>query len=65
MPFSGVQMLGNEPVESLERKESGKVTAIMLEMDEAEVPSIFESPSALRKRVVEAVRSLAMAPSSS
>lgn len=65
MPFSGFQMLGNELVESLEQKESGKVTAIILEMDRSEVPDLFKSPDALKKRVAEAVRSVAMAPSSS
>ncbi|KAK4745161.1 hypothetical protein SAY87_011473 [Trapa incisa] len=59
---SNDKVLGNELVRSLEQKGSGKVTAVILEMDQAEVPGIFESPDALTKKVTEAVRSLATAP---
>ncbi|XP_031393035.1 DEAD-box ATP-dependent RNA helicase 39-like [Punica granatum] len=53
------KMLGEELLKRIEQKESGKVTAMILEMDLAEVSGLFESPDALRKRVTTAVRSLA------
>lgn len=53
-----LQMLGEELfplVERLEPNNAGKVTGMLLEMDETEVLHLIESPDALKKKVGEAM----------
>ncbi|XP_024039901.1 DEAD-box ATP-dependent RNA helicase 39 isoform X1 [Citrus clementina] len=55
------KMLGEQLsslMECLERDNAGKVTAMLLEMDQAEVFDLTESQDALKKKVVEAMDSL-------
>ncbi|ESR47784.1 hypothetical protein CICLE_v10002265mg [Citrus x clementina] len=55
------EMLGEQLsslMECLERDNAGKVTAMLLEMDQAEVFDLTESQDALKKKVVEAMDSL-------
>ncbi|KAF7140837.1 hypothetical protein RHSIM_Rhsim06G0093100 [Rhododendron simsii] len=52
------QMLGEQLyplVERLERDHAGKVTGMLLEMDQTEVLHLIESPDSLKKRVSEAL----------
>ena len=52
------QMLGEQLyplVESLERGDAGKVTGMLLEMDQTEVLHLIESPGALKQKVSEAM----------
>ena len=53
-----MQLLGEKLfplVEKLEPKRSGKVTGMLLEMDEAEIVDLIKSPEALRAKVTEAI----------
>ncbi|KAH6800228.1 protein 5 [Perilla frutescens var. hirtella] len=52
-------------VERLERTHAGKVTGMLLEMDQTEVLHLIESPDALKKKVVEAMNVLRLASSGS
>lgn len=45
-------------MERLEHDNAGKVTAMLLEMDQAEVFDLIESQDSLKKKVVEAMDSL-------
>lgn len=57
----GFQMLGHQLyplVESLERDHAGKVTGMLLEMDQTEVLHLLESPQALKQKVSEAMKVL-------
>lgn len=42
-------------VERIERDHAGKVTGMLLEMDQTEVLHLIESPDALKKKVAEAM----------
>ena len=42
-------------VERLEHENAGKVTGMLLEMDQTEVLHLIESPDALKKKVAEAM----------
>lgn len=42
-------------VERLEHDNAGKVTGMLLEMDQTEVLHLIESPDALKKKVLEAM----------
>lgn len=56
-----LQMLGEQLfplVERLERDYAGKVTGMLLEMDQTEVLHLIESPDALKKKVGEAMEVL-------
>lgn len=58
------QMLGEQLyplVEQIERDHAGKVTGMLLEMDQTEVLHLIESPDALRKKVGEAMEVLRLA----
>lgn len=51
-------MLGEELfplVERIERENAGKVTGMLLEMDQTEVLHLIESPEALKNKVAEAM----------
>ena len=48
-------------VERLERNHAGKVTGMLLEMDQTEVLHLIESPDALKKKVAEAMDVLRLA----
>ncbi|XP_077253146.1 polyadenylate-binding protein 3-like [Tasmannia lanceolata] len=48
-------------VERIERDHAGKVTGMLLEMDQTEVLHLIESPDALKKKVAEAMEVLRMA----
>lgn len=48
-------------VERIERNLAGKVTGMLLEMDQTEVLHLIESPEALKKKVAEAVEVLHLA----
>lgn len=53
-----LQMLGEQLyplVERLEHDNAGKVTGMLLEMDQTEVLHLIESPDALKKKVLEAM----------
>ncbi|KAK4482063.1 hypothetical protein RD792_011589 [Penstemon davidsonii] len=50
-------------VERIERNHAGKVTGMLLEMDQTEVLHLIESPDALKKKVVEAMDVLRLASS--
>ncbi|GER55475.1 polyadenylate-binding protein [Striga asiatica] len=57
-------MLGEQVyplVERIERKHAGKVTGMLLEMDQTEVLHLIESPDALKKKVFEALDVLRVA----
>ena len=61
-------MLGEQVsslMEHLEHDNGGKVTAILLEMDQTEVFDVIESTDGLKKKVAEAMNSLHVAASSS
>ena len=52
------QMLGEQLyplVERIERDNAGKVTGMLLEMDQTEVLHLIEAPDALKKKVAEAM----------
>ena len=51
-------------VERLERDHAGKVTGMLLEMDQTEVLHLIESPEALKQKVSEAMDVLRGATSS-
>ncbi|RRT77220.1 hypothetical protein BHE74_00003954 [Ensete ventricosum] len=58
------QMLGEQLyplVEQIEREQAGKVTGMLLEMDQTEVLHLIESPDALKKKVAEAMEVLRLA----
>lgn len=48
-------------VERIERDHAGKVTGMLLEMDQTEVLHLIESPDALNKKVSEAMDVLRLA----
>lgn len=48
-------------VERIERDQAGKVTGMLLEMDQTEVLHLIESPDALQKKVAEALEVLRLA----
>lgn len=53
-----IQMLGEQLfplVERIERETAGKVTGMLLEMDQTEVLHLIESPDALKNKVAEAM----------
>ncbi|KAK9271471.1 hypothetical protein L1049_027062 [Liquidambar formosana] len=52
-------------VERIERDHAGKVTGMLLEMDQTEVLHLIESPDALKKKVSEALDVLRLASSGS
>lgn len=52
-------------VERLERNQAGKVTGMLLEMDQTEVLHLIESPDALKKKVIEAMNVLRLASAGS
>ncbi|GFP98606.1 polyadenylate-binding protein 3 [Phtheirospermum japonicum] len=52
-------------VERVERNHAGKVTGMLLEMDQTEVLHLIESPDALKKKVSEALDVLRLAASGS
>ncbi|PIN04410.1 Polyadenylate-binding protein (RRM superfamily) [Handroanthus impetiginosus] len=52
-------------VERLEPNQAGKVTGMLLEMDQAEVLHLIESPDSLKKKVLEAMDVLRVAASGS
>lgn len=52
-------------VERIEREHTGKVTGMLLEMDQTEVLHLIESPDALKKKVSEAMDVLRLASSGS
>ncbi|KAK6160787.1 hypothetical protein DH2020_004168 [Rehmannia glutinosa] len=52
-------------VERVERNHAGKVTGMLLEMDQTEVLHLIESPDALKKKVFEALDVLRLAASGS
>ncbi|XP_059279939.1 polyadenylate-binding protein 5 isoform X1 [Lycium ferocissimum] len=49
-------------VECIERDHAGKVTGMLLEMDQTEVLHLIESPDALKKKVSEAMAVLRLVP---
>lgn len=58
------QMLGEHLyplVQRLEHEHAGKVTGMLLEMDQTEVLHLIESPDALKKKVAEAMDVLRLA----
>ena len=58
------QMLGEHIyplVQCLENEHAGKVTGMLLEMDQTEVLHLIESPDALKKKVAEAMDVLRVA----
>lgn len=60
----GLQMLGEQLyplVDQLEHDYAGKVTGMLLEMDQTEVLHLIESPDALKAKVHEAMEVLRMA----
>lgn len=60
----GLQMLGEQLyplVDQLEHDYAGKVTGMLLEMDQTEVLHLIESPDALKSKVHEAMEVLRMA----
>ncbi|KAF5208442.1 Polyadenylate-binding protein [Thalictrum thalictroides] len=62
------QMLGEQLfplVDRLEHDHAGKVTGMLLEMDQTEVLHLIEAPDALRKKVGEAMNVLRLASSGS
>ncbi|OVA08115.1 RNA recognition motif domain [Macleaya cordata] len=62
------QMLGEQLfplVERIEHEYAGKVTGMLLEMDQTEVLHLIESPDALKKKVGEAMAVLQLATSGS
>jgi len=59
-----MQMLGEQLyplVEQLEHDQAGKVTGMLLEMDQTEVLHLIESPEALKLKVAEAMEVLRLA----
>ncbi|XP_057490982.1 polyadenylate-binding protein 3-like [Actinidia eriantha] len=63
-PENQRMMLGEQLfplVERLERDHAGKVTGMLLEMDQTEVLHLIESPDALKKKVAEAMDVLRLA----
>lgn len=52
-------------VDQLEHDHAGKVTGMLLEMDQPEVLHLIESPEALKAKVAEAMEVLQMAQVSS
>ena len=48
-------------VDALEHDHAGKVTGMLLEMDQTEVLHLIESPEALKAKVAEAMEVLRMA----
>lgn len=63
--FCGVQMLGMSLyplVEQLEPQMAGKVTGMLLEMDQTEVLHLLESPESLATKIKEAMDLLTNAP---
>lgn len=52
-------------VEHIEREHAGKVTGMLLEMDQTEVLHLIESPDALKKKVFEAMDVLRLVSSGS
>lgn len=48
-------------VDALEHEAAGKVTGMLLEMDQTEVLHLIESPDALRSKVQEAIEVLKLA----
>jgi polyadenylate-binding protein len=48
-------------VDQLEHEHAGKVTGMLLEMDQTEVLHLIESPDALRSKVQEAIEVLKLA----
>ncbi|KAK4428385.1 Polyadenylate-binding protein 5 [Sesamum alatum] len=65
-PENQRMMLGEQLyplVERLEPNHTGKVTGMLLEMDQTEVLHLIESPDALKKKVVEAMDVLRIAAS--
>lgn len=65
-PENQRMMLGEQLfplVEQLERDHAGKVTGMLLEMDQTEVLHLIESPDALKKKVAEAMDVLNLASS--
>ncbi|KAL2232082.1 UNVERIFIED_CONTAM: Polyadenylate-binding protein 3 [Sesamum indicum] len=67
-PENQRMMLGEQLyplVERLEPNHTGKVTGMLLEMDQTEVLHLIESPDALKKKVVEAMDVLRLAASGS
>lgn len=52
-------------VERLERDHAGKVTGMLLEMDQPEVLHLIESPDALKKKVGEAMEVLRLSHATS
>lgn len=59
-----IQMLGEQLyplVDMLEHDHAGKVTGMLLEMDQTEVLHLIESPEALKAKVAEAMEVLRMA----
>ncbi|KAL2455984.1 Polyadenylate-binding protein 5 [Forsythia ovata] len=67
-PENQQMMLGEQLyplVEHLERNHAGKVTGMLLEMDQTEVLHLIESPDALRMKVGEAMNVLQSAASGS
>ncbi|KAL0324905.1 UNVERIFIED_CONTAM: Polyadenylate-binding protein 5 [Sesamum radiatum] len=67
-PDNQRMMLGEQLyplVERLEPNHTGKVTGMLLEMDQTEVLHLIESPDALKKKVVEAMDVLRLAASGS
>lgn len=62
-----LQMLGEQLfplVERIESDHAGKVTGMLLEMDQTEVLHLIESPDALKKKVSEAMDVLRLVPNS-
>jgi polyadenylate-binding protein len=62
--FGTLQMLGEQLyplVDALEHDFAGKVTGMLLEMDQTEVLHLIESPEALKAKVAEAMEVLRMA----
>ncbi len=62
-----LQMLGEQLfplVEHIERDHAGKVTGMLLEMDQTEVLHLIESPDDLKEKVSEAMNVLRVAPAS-
>ncbi|KAM7507952.1 hypothetical protein LguiA_018405 [Lonicera macranthoides] len=67
-PETQRMMLGEQLfplVERLEREHAGKVTGMLLEMDQTEVLHLIESPDALKKKVGEAMDVLRIATTGS
>ncbi|KAL8514268.1 hypothetical protein ACS0TY_013402 [Phlomoides rotata] len=67
-PENQRKMLGEQLyplVERLEHNLAGKVTGMLLEMDQTEVLHLIESPDALKKKVIEAMNVLRLASANS